>query len=207
VLCLGILYHLDEPDVFSLIDRIGDTCDHIAIFDTYVSLAPVKRYTYEGKDYYGRDVQEHNPENAGASKSDDLWSSMYNDKSVWITKATLYNMLLRNGFTSVYECDVPLELDKPLDRVTIVAIKGQPAKMLAARPPAQEESQMPEHWRRIPSQHQQRFAHASKRISNMFPPGLKRGIKRQLRAFGLFRRKIQPWEWSDPFRRREGQDR
>lgn len=204
VLCLGILYHLDHPDVFSFIERIANTCNGVAVFDTYVALAPIKQYTYKGRNYFGREVLEHDPAaDTEASKRHDLWSAIRNNKSVWVTKATLYNMLMRTGFTSIYECDVPLELNKPLDRVTVVAIKGQPAKVRSSALMSEAQSELPENWRRIPSQHQQRFAHVSKRISHLFPQTLKREAKRQLRAWGLMKRKIEPWEWADPFRRRE----
>src|SRR6185312_10010629 len=38
VLCLGILYHLDAPDVFDFVERIASVCTGFAIFDTYISV-------------------------------------------------------------------------------------------------------------------------------------------------------------------------
>ena len=38
VLCLGILYHLDQPDVFRFLARLGELCDGLLILDTHVAL-------------------------------------------------------------------------------------------------------------------------------------------------------------------------
>ncbi len=203
VLCLGILYHLDDPDVFSMIERIGATCDGFAVFDTYVSLAPINRYSYNGQTYRGRDIKEHNAGEEESAKRAKLWASLHNTKSVWITKATLYNMLMRSGFTSIYECDVPLELDKPLDRITVVAVKGRPATVRSSDLPSVQATQFPEVWNRLPSFHQRQFARVSKSISHMVPRPLRDMVKRRLRAKGLMKRKLLPWEWADPFKSRD----
>jgi len=34
-------------------------------------------------------------------------------------------LLGNTGFTSVYQCQVPHELQKPVDRITLVAMKGE----------------------------------------------------------------------------------
>src|SRR5262249_35483336 len=34
VLCMGILYHLDTPDVFAFLEHVAEICSGVAIFDT-----------------------------------------------------------------------------------------------------------------------------------------------------------------------------
>ena len=42
VICSGILYHLDAPDVFHFVKRIYDVCTHFAIIDTQIACVPSK---------------------------------------------------------------------------------------------------------------------------------------------------------------------
>ena len=53
VLCLGILYHLDEPDVFAFVERLGEVCRNICIVDTRITLHPKTRVTYKNRSYFG----------------------------------------------------------------------------------------------------------------------------------------------------------
>ena len=49
VLCLGILYHLNTPDVMNLLRAIYKVCTHVAIIDTHISLVADASYTWEEK--------------------------------------------------------------------------------------------------------------------------------------------------------------
>ncbi len=53
ILCLGILYHLDIPDVFSFLEMISEVCRKVTLIDTHVSQRAEKSYTYNGKEYLG----------------------------------------------------------------------------------------------------------------------------------------------------------
>ena len=44
VLCLGILYHLGAPDVFSFAARLSEVCRKICIIDTRVEVQPKTQY-------------------------------------------------------------------------------------------------------------------------------------------------------------------
>src|SRR5258708_18654555 len=61
VLCLGILYHLDTPDVFSFLARLGEVCRGFAIIHTHVALDAEVSRDYEGTRYRRRMVTEHSP--------------------------------------------------------------------------------------------------------------------------------------------------
>src|SRR5262249_31676863 len=125
VLCLGILYHLDVPAVFSFIESIGEVCKDIAIIDTRVAFGPTTSYVHKGTKYWGHVVGEgHKRTDTPAEKIKRYWASLDNLMSFVLSKTSLYCLLGRVGFTSVYECYIPPEPTKPIDRVTLLAIKG-----------------------------------------------------------------------------------
>ena len=129
VLCAGLLYHLDSPAVFEFIDRVSEVCDRLAIFETYVSLKAVMQQVYKGKTYWGTQYIEHKETDSAADKYADLWSSIDNDRSFWLTKPSLCNALDHAGFTSVFLQLNPSLEKQSLDRDTFIAVKGQVAKI------------------------------------------------------------------------------
>lgn len=131
VLCLGILYHIDLPDIFFFLEKIADVCGHLLIIDTHVSVRPEKSYSYKGKQYWGRMAWEHDEDSTLLERSQHLWKSLDNPKSFWFTAPSLYNVLAEIGFTSVFECHNPPEVKKPRDRVTLAAIKGQRQRLIS----------------------------------------------------------------------------
>lgn len=132
VLCLGILYHLDAPDVFSFVEKMAEVCATFVIIDTHISATPDTYHSYKNKTYCGRQYQEHSPDSTPEERLKSLWSSVDNVESFWPTRPSLYNMLAHAGFTSVYECHMPPEMGKPSDRVTLVAIKGGEEKLFSS---------------------------------------------------------------------------
>lgn len=203
VLCLGILYHINAPDVFKFIERIGEVTTRFAVFDTYLGLGNVKPFQYGGHDYAGRVVREHTDQESEEARLQDRWSSIENNDSVWITKSSLINILLRSGFTSVYECHAPVELDKPMDRITYVAVKGE-TRQIKSIPRMNREPAvfLPENFR-PPESHQNRYESFSSRAVRIFPPGLRRFVKAKLRAVGIISRPMEPWEWEQPWKKRD----
>jgi len=126
VLCLGILYHLDKPDVFSFVERIGEVCQDVAIIDTRIAFGPTESYNYKGTTYWGHTIQEgHKPTDTAAERIKKYWASLDNATSFHLSRTSLYSLLARVGFTSVYECYIPAEPTKPIDRITLVAMKGR----------------------------------------------------------------------------------
>jgi predicted RNA methylase len=135
ILCLGILYHLDAPDVMEFMENIFETCTRVAIIDTHFSLEDRDSYVWKGNTYWGVYVEEHNSQATERQKLDALWHSIGNLRSFKLTRPSICNLLRHVGFTSVYECLNPYEY-WPLpasdnrhvvwkDRTTFVAIKGR----------------------------------------------------------------------------------
>jgi len=146
VLCLGILYHLDAPDVMDFIERIYSVCNRMAIIDTHFSPQDEARYRWKGKPYWGRYTSEHKVNATEDEKLASVWNSLDNLKSFQLTRASLCNLLRDVGFTSVYECLNPYEYHnpnwphsgKPEDhvvwkhRTTFVALKGDKQRLLSS---------------------------------------------------------------------------
>ena len=54
VLCLGILYHLDAPDVFDFVSKVAEVCREFAIFETHFARTPALSHEWQGNRYWGR---------------------------------------------------------------------------------------------------------------------------------------------------------
>jgi len=131
VLCCGILYHLDAPDVFQVMARISEVCLRVTVIDTHVSLAPNTIHVYQGKEYRGRSVVEHAPDTPAEEKLKAPWASLDNECSFWLTRPSLFNLLAESGFTSVYTCENPVLQGQRVDRDTLVAMKGRRQELLS----------------------------------------------------------------------------
>ena len=136
VLCLGIFYHLDAPDVFHFMDAIGDVCQRLAIVDTHVSQTAEACHFHGDLELWGRNYQEHDSDASPEERLKVLWASLDNPNSFWLTRPALYNLMGHVGFGSIYECHSPFvakfeEMRRAgtHDRSTFVGIKGAPVSL------------------------------------------------------------------------------
>lgn len=132
VLCLGLLYHLDAPDVFAFARKLGEICKRICIVDTRVTLKPKMSMAYDSKTYHGTRGEEHDATDSTQTKTTRLGASLDNNDNFWLSRPTIYNLLSDAGFTSVFECHIPAEPKKPENRMTFIGIKGSPCHLLNA---------------------------------------------------------------------------
>ena len=204
VLCLGILYHLDAPDVFRFVEAMHAVCRRALIIDTYISVADKEAFPDAGRTYYGRSVAEHDPRTTPEQRLASLWSSLDNVRSVWLTRPSLLNLLAHVGFTSVYECHVPAEPRKPADRITLVALKGQRTGLLSTPAANQGAGQdWPERPTRKINAVQKWNYDINRHITALIPRRLKGAIKAVLRSMGIGpKAAARPWEWAQPWRRK-----
>lgn len=161
VLALGILYHLDAPDLFALAGRIGDVCRRALIVDTGVGSAGNEEFPHDGTTYRGVRLIEHAPESTQADRLQAVWSSLDNLTAVALTRPSLERLLAHTGFTSVLECHVPAEPGKEVDRVTLLAMKGASMDGLIAPAPGSAPGDVPERpplGRRLEASRLARFA-------------------------------------------------
>jgi SAM-dependent methyltransferase len=141
VLCLGILYHLDAPDVFEFLNGIAEVCRDFAIIETHFATTPTVSYEWRGKRYWGRSVAEHPAGATAEAKLKELGASLDNERSFWFTRASLCNISRHVGFTSVSDCRNPVAnlyvgQERAFkmwgNRVTFAAIKGQAVNLFVS---------------------------------------------------------------------------
>jgi 2-polyprenyl-3-methyl-5-hydroxy-6-metoxy-1,4-benzoquinol methylase len=72
VLCLGILYHLDTPDVLRFVEQIAGLCKRFAVFYTFIGLKKARAVDFQGKTYWGRDMREHANESSPEERLRDV---------------------------------------------------------------------------------------------------------------------------------------
>jgi SAM-dependent methyltransferase len=144
VLALGILYHLDVPDLFDVVARIAASCRRALVVDTSVGARRLETVDHRGRSYRGRRLVEHAPDSTADERLGAVWSSLDNTTAFALTRASLETLLGHSGFTSVYECHVPAEPGKEVDRVTLVALKGTPVVELLSPTPPESAAEVPE---------------------------------------------------------------
>jgi SAM-dependent methyltransferase len=130
VICSGILYHLNIPDVFALLEHLHALTMRLLVVDTHIALQGSDTADYNGKTYYGRHWREHAEDDTDKLMASRLLASFGNRTSFQFTRPSLINFMAHIGFSSVYECFSPAHLNfgksglEHRDRCTFVAIKG-----------------------------------------------------------------------------------
>jgi hypothetical protein len=123
---LGLLYHLDAPDVFSVLENVHSLCTRLLVVDTLISLTTEDRAEWRGQTYQGRRCREHDGGDPDEVRRSRVLRSIDNTFSFRFTRESLLRALHDAGFTSVLECHVPFEPGRPSDRITLAALKGVP---------------------------------------------------------------------------------
>ena len=126
VYLLGLLYHFDAPDVFSVLQHVYDLCSEIMVVDTLISLTAETHVEWRGRRYEGQRWREHADDDTEEIRRSRLLRSIDNTFSFRFVRGALLRVLHDVGFTSVYECHVPFEPGKADDRITLVALKSTP---------------------------------------------------------------------------------
>ena len=126
---MGVLYRLDVPDSFLVLENLYEMCGHHLIIDTNFSLTPQSKAEYKGRMYEGIKSREHGDEDSLEVRKAKLEKSIDNIFAFIFTKESLIRLLLDTGFTSVFECHAPLDPFKAKNRVTLIAGKGIPVKL------------------------------------------------------------------------------
>jgi SAM-dependent methyltransferase len=125
VYCLGLLYHLDAPDLFSVLANVQTLCRRMLIIDTLISLDPTAEVEYRGRGYEGDWVREHEDDDPDEVRRARLLRSIDNTHAFRLTRGALVRALHELGFSSVLEGHVPMEPGKAGDRVTLAALAGE----------------------------------------------------------------------------------
>ena len=126
VYLLGLLYHLDAPDLFSVLEQVAEVCARLLVVDTLISPDGEEAVAWRDRTYRGRRHREHDDQDPDELRRARVLRSIDNTWSFRLTRASLLGVLQDVGFTSVLECHVPFEPGKAADRVTVAALKGTP---------------------------------------------------------------------------------
>jgi SAM-dependent methyltransferase len=129
VYALGLLYHLDAPDVFRVLENIYALCADLLLVDTFVSSVDTDEVAWRGRAYRGQRWREHEDGDSPEVRRGRVLRSIDNTFAFRLTRASLVQALRDVGFTSVLECHVPIEPDRPDDRVTLAARKGRSVRV------------------------------------------------------------------------------
>jgi len=139
IICSGLLYHLPASDVISVIQRMHDMVSGVVIIDTHIALKAVKPFKHsDNNTYWGSVYREHAPTASAADKAKALMASADNATSFWFTRPSLVNILKASGFSSAYECFVPIHRNfgKPeqehRSRCTFVAVKNDTCHIMTS---------------------------------------------------------------------------
>jgi 2-polyprenyl-3-methyl-5-hydroxy-6-metoxy-1,4-benzoquinol methylase len=132
VICSGLLYHLPAKEADHLLRAMYDTCTGIVLIDTFIALSSQLSVEIAGATRHGHVYREHDPTETKEQRAKKLWASLDNESSFWFTQASLTNMLVDIGFTSLVDVLVPTAPAMPRDRKTYVAIKGAPCRVLSS---------------------------------------------------------------------------
>ena len=100
VLCLGIIYHLDHPDVFGFVGQMASVCRRALVVDTHVALQDEDEQEYGDNVYHGHSLFEHEPSSTDEERLQALWSSLDNPSAWAPTRPSPMSLLARSGFTS-----------------------------------------------------------------------------------------------------------
>jgi len=140
ILCLGILYHLDAPDIFKFVNALGKMCKHLLIIDTCIALPPQEAVVFEGERFHGFRATEHPEGSTEEQMRSKLWSALNTLNAFLITEPSLLKLLTHAGFSSIYRCispPLPLQIKEGTNRLTFVAIKGNACEVLCNTYPNQ----------------------------------------------------------------------
>jgi SAM-dependent methyltransferase len=135
IICSGILYHLPAADAIQLIKTMFEIVRRVVVIDTHVTLVPKERIYHDTHEYWGATFREYPDDSTSETIATALWAATDNSTSFWFTRPSLVNILSNAGFSSIYECFVPIHFIPEHnnfeaagisyhDRCTFIALKG-----------------------------------------------------------------------------------
>ena len=124
VLCLGLHYHLDAPELFDFFETLAALCRRAMILYGNFSLGARESREHKGRSYHGMSVFEHADGTPADERLRRRLASPDNPRSFWLTKPSLLNLIADCGFSTVAEQLFPRGETWHADRVTLLALRG-----------------------------------------------------------------------------------
>jgi 2-polyprenyl-3-methyl-5-hydroxy-6-metoxy-1,4-benzoquinol methylase len=189
---LGILYHLDVPDVFQVMEQVHGLCRGWLLIDTHISLNPLEQCSYQERVYSGTKVREHADEHSATARRAKVMASLDNTFAFHFDRSSLIRLLVDIGFTTVVECKAPLEPGKPANRITLAVKKGRPV-IVSTYPwvNGRTEDEI-ERWLRAEQPLSFTRSPQPTGLKALFNYALRRFVNYALRRFGLEIRRVTP---------------
>lgn len=132
VLCLGLLYHLDRADLVPFAELMASMCTWATLVQTQIALRQRERLDVDGRAYWGHPYFEHPPESSADDREAAGLASLNNTESFWLTRPSLVNLMVDAGYTTVLEHVGPRTELAHDDRVSLLAIRGEPQEVLSS---------------------------------------------------------------------------
>ena len=131
VIAVGIVYHLDVPEVFDFLANIRQATTRFAVIDGEVAgeTRASDSVSHAGVKYHGLRWRE--PAGGDPLSREVLWASMGNAYSFMFTRDSFMNALRAAGFTAALECHIPA-LPEAATRVTALATCGTKQEYVTA---------------------------------------------------------------------------
>jgi SAM-dependent methyltransferase len=125
ILCCGLFYHFDAPDLIPFLRTIRSMCTSMFVLDTHFAYEAKEAFDWEGRAYLGYSIREFPDHVSDQERIMNLWASFRNIYSFVPTKVSLFNMLHDVGFTSVIESIYPVHSHLTQDRTILLAMNGR----------------------------------------------------------------------------------
>lgn len=126
VICAGLLYHLDAPDILPFLERCAEMCSSHLILDTQVACRPYQKFSHRGSWFHGYAFQEFASDVSEAATNEYAWAAHKNRVSFLLTKPSLFAALIAAGFDTVAEAAYPYDGFPFKDYVFAIAGKTTP---------------------------------------------------------------------------------
>jgi SAM-dependent methyltransferase len=131
IVAVGIVYHLDVPEVFDFLANVRRACTRFAVIDSEVLGERRATDTIERDGIVYRGSRWKEPAAIDPHSRDVLWAAIDNPYSFMFTRDSLANALQAAGFRSVLECHLPA-MPQAVTRVTALAIPGRAQEYITA---------------------------------------------------------------------------
>ena len=129
VLALGILDRLEVPAVFDVAKRVGSVCKGFALIEARLAVRPRAKHEFEGLVLRGAPHREHPAASSRAQRLVSTERSLDNERSFFLTRASMLSLLVRSGFSSIAEA---LDPEAAEDRPWFTAFRGRRVALLTA---------------------------------------------------------------------------
>lgn len=131
IICLGLLYHLDQAELMPFVKLMASMCTWAMLVYTQIASRPRRRLDAGGRTYWGQPYFEHPRKSSAEHREGQALASLTNPESFWLTRPSLVNLFTDTGFTTVVEHVGPRSTLAHDDITNLLAIRGETKDVLS----------------------------------------------------------------------------